>query len=133
MGEYLDLEITQLEGLNLRQLRICWSSNLDEKLPPCRSVDTLRHILACKLQEKSRRGISTDTRRQLRKIARSFSQNPDHKLRTGHHLKPGTILMREWKGVSHQVRMLEEGFEYKDTLFSSLSEVVRWITGTRCS
>jgi len=133
MGEYLDLKITQLEGLNLRQLRICWSSHLNDELPSCRSIDTLRRILACKLQEKSYGGLSPDTRNQLRKIARSFSQNTDHKLLAGHRLKPGTVLTREWKGVSHQVRVLEDGFEYNATLFASLSEVARWITGTRWS
>ncbi len=49
------------------------------------------------------------------------------------HIKPGTILTREWQGVLHQVRVLEDAFEHKDERFSSLSEVARRITGSRWS
>ena len=46
-------------------------------------------------------------------------------------LLPGTRLVRDWKGVSHQVTVLTDGFEYQGLRFSSLSAIARAITDTR--
>ena len=47
--------------------------------------------------------------------------------------RPGTVLVREWHGVGHQVRVLEEGVLYLGERYRSLSAVARLITGTRWS
>jgi hypothetical protein len=43
----------------------------------------------------------------------------------------GTRLVREWKGVEHQVTVLPDGFEYLGHPHKSLSSIARAITGTR--
>jgi hypothetical protein len=43
---------------------------------------------------------------------------------------PGTILVREYKGCSVQVRVLEQGFEYAGQTWRSLSAVAKAVTGT---
>lgn len=43
---------------------------------------------------------------------------------------PGTILTREYKGQTVQVRVLANGFEYAGEVFRSLSAVAKAITGT---
>ena len=45
----------------------------------------------------------------------------------------GTILTRPYKGTSVQVRVLEHGFVYEGTIYSSLSAVAKAITGSHCS
>jgi len=129
----LETEIARLGGLNLRQLRQSWESNLCGEPPPCRSAEILRRILACKLQEKVHGALSPAARKKLRKIAGSDSRIPVPELPQGPHLKPGTILTREWQGVLHQVRVLDDGFEYEGKRLASLSEAARRITGTRWS
>ena len=47
--------------------------------------------------------------------------------------KPGTRLLREWRGNTHEVILLEDGVLYDGTHFRSLSEVARTITGARWS
>jgi hypothetical protein len=42
-------------------------------------------------------------------------------------------LSREWRGVTHRVLVLDQGFEHQGTRYGSLSEVARAITGTRWS
>jgi len=133
MPNTLDTEITQLKELNLRQLRRLWDSRLNENPPLCRSVDILRRILACKLQEKAQGGLTPATQKKLRKIAGSASLNPVPKLPLRARLKPGTVLTREWEGTLHQVQVLEDGFEYEGKRLTSLSEAARMITGTRWS
>jgi hypothetical protein len=46
-------------------------------------------------------------------------------------IKPGAILVRQWKGQSHRVTVLEDGFAYQGKPYESLSEIARLITGTR--
>jgi len=45
----------------------------------------------------------------------------------------GTILTRLYKGTTVQVRVLEHGFVYEGTIYSSLSAVAKAITGSHCS
>jgi hypothetical protein len=45
----------------------------------------------------------------------------------------GTILTRPYKGTTVQVRVLEHGFVYEGTIYSSLSAVAKAITGSHCS
>ncbi len=53
--------------------------------------------------------------------------------RSGPTLAPGTRLLREWQGATHEVLVLPRGFEYQGKTFSSLSAVARAITGTAWS
>ncbi len=48
-------------------------------------------------------------------------------------VKPGAVLVREWRGASHHVSVLENGFSFRGKHYRSLSEVAREITGTRWS
>ena len=48
-------------------------------------------------------------------------------------LSPGTRLLRDWQGSTHQVTVLDSGFEYAGKRFKSLSAVARTITGTAWS
>ncbi len=43
----------------------------------------------------------------------------------------GTRLIRDWKGVEHQVTVRNADFEYQGRPYKSLSAVARTITGTR--
>ena len=46
-------------------------------------------------------------------------------------IRPGTLLVREWEGVSHRVMVMAEGFAWNGETYASLSKVARAITGTR--
>jgi hypothetical protein len=42
-------------------------------------------------------------------------------------------LVRDWGGVTHQAKVLEDGVLFRGKRFKSLSEVARVITGSRWS
>jgi len=44
---------------------------------------------------------------------------------------PGTLLVREYKGQSVVVKVLDEGFEYEGRRYKSLSAIAREVTGTK--
>ena len=52
---------------------------------------------------------------------------------TSRIVQSGAVLVREWRGISHQVRVLEEGFSLRGKRYRSLSQVACEITGTRWS
>ncbi len=41
--------------------------------------------------------------------------------------------MRDWGGITHQAKVLEDGILFRSKRYKSLSEVARVITGTRWS
>jgi hypothetical protein len=45
-------------------------------------------------------------------------------------LKPGTILMREWKAQAYRVMVVDEGFALNGKTYDSLSKLAFAITGT---
>jgi hypothetical protein len=45
----------------------------------------------------------------------------------------GTVLIRQWRGVSHRVTVLDSDVVYRGQRYKSLSEVARPITGSRWS
>ena len=44
---------------------------------------------------------------------------------------PGSLLVKDFKGRTIVVKVLDDGFEYDNRRFASLSAVAREITGTR--
>jgi hypothetical protein len=46
---------------------------------------------------------------------------------------PGTIITREYKGQTLQVRVLAKGFEYVGEVYKSLSAVAKAVTGSHCN
>lgn len=44
---------------------------------------------------------------------------------------PGSLLTKEYKGETHVVKVLDDGFEYAGQVFRSLSAVAQQITGTK--
>ena len=46
---------------------------------------------------------------------------------------PGTVITREYKGQTLQVRIMKQGFEFEGETYKSLSAVAKKITGSHCN
>jgi hypothetical protein len=46
---------------------------------------------------------------------------------------PGTVISRDYKGETLQVRVLAKGFEFEGQVYKSLSAVAKAITGSHCN
>ena len=82
--------------------------------------------IAYKMQERALGGLSARTRRLL-------SPEGPAPVRRSRSLRPGTVLVRQWHGVGHQVTILDKGVLYCGEQHHSLSQVARLITGARWS
>jgi hypothetical protein len=122
--------------MNIAQLQAKWRRDLKQAPPPHVRKQLLVPLLAYKLQEQAYGGLKPEVKRRLRELAAGFDRNPR---KTGGQftdsirIKPGTRLIRQWEGKTHQVTVGEAGFEYDGELYKSLSVIARLITGTRWS
>ena len=128
----LEAEIARLDGLGLPELRKLWAERLGI-VPKHQSPDLMRRRLAYELQVRAYGGLSTETRRRLRRLYKAFKENPDYTPLPNYGLKPGTMLTREWKGATYRVGVMDDGFEYKGERYKSLSEIAGLITGSKWS
>ena len=136
MSEILEREIAALPEMNIAQLRVKWRQRLKEAPPSHVRKQLLVPILAYKLQEQEYGALRPEIRRQLEKIAGRYRQDPNAKvepIREPKRIKPGTRLLRQWNGKTHQVLVVEDGFEHEGQRYKSLSMIARKITGTRWS
>ena len=128
----LTAEIARLDGLGLAELRDLWQQRIGSP-PRFASTQVTRLWLAWELQAHARGGYDSITRRRLRQLGNSVGTDAAAKSASSIALKPGTVLTREWGGVTHRVMVLEEGFAWAGQTYRTLSEIATKISGTRWS
>jgi hypothetical protein len=125
--------IAALEALRIEQLRSRWTEAYGRPPPACSHRQFLVRGLAQALQEKALGGLAPALRRRLARLALALERDPKTALSVPPRIKPGTRLIRAWRGERHQVTVLEHGFEYRGERHGSLSAIARAITGGRWS
>ena len=128
----LTAEIALLGDLDLGALRDLWRQRLGSP-PHFASTELTRLWLAWELQAKVRGGYDLATRRRLKQLSKPSKVDGTPTSAALGALKPGTVLTREWGGVTHRVMVLEEGFAWAGQNYRSLSEIATRISGTRWS
>lgn len=90
-------------------------------------------IMAYRIQEREYGGLKPETLAKLRKIAMAIEKNPKAKIVEEAHERVGTRLSRTWHGENYEVTVTAGGFHCNGTVYRSLSEIARAVTGTRWS
>ena len=124
-------ELTKLPGCSIHDLRERWRALFRSEPPPAFGPDLLRRSIAQKLQEDAYGKLSSAAQRELNRIVAALAKNPAARIELPRRIKPGAVLVRDWKGKTHRVTVLEKGFSYEARNYPSLSEIAREITGTR--
>ena len=125
--------LARLPELDLGELRQQWRTLYKAEASPHLSRRLLVRAVAYRMQEVALGGLRPGQQRQLRQIAQQFKQTGQATIRARPELKPGTRLMREWQGRTYDVLVLDDGFSWQNTRYSSLSAIARKITGTAWS
>ena len=131
--EGLSAEIENLGNLGRERLDQAWRDLFESDRPRRVCGDLLIKALGYRLQEKASGGLKTSTRRLLERWGRNGSERGPLAEPARTRLKAGTVLVREWHGVTHRVTVLDDGFDFDGERFRSLSEIARKITGVRWS
>lgn len=120
-----------LESMSLAELRAAWTERLGVEPPKLRTRALLALALAHRLQIRAHGDLPGPAKRKMAELARRFTEDRRYTPTPGTVLKPGSALIKEWRGVRHEVWVLEQGFSYRGQRFGSLSEVAQKITGTK--
>jgi hypothetical protein len=123
------VEIGALMDKGVDALRETWFQRFRSPAPPIQSADILRRLFAWRLQVEAFGDLDLETATSLKRNRSAVARGKA----PGTRLRAGTILVREWRGVTHRVLVLDEGFEHEGKRYRSLSEAARAISGTRWS
>jgi hypothetical protein len=126
----IEAELERLQSMPIVELRALWRAKFKSDLPKAFGPDLLRRSIAYKIQEDAYGGLDRATARLLKGLMAQLAKS-NGRIVLPRRIKPGAILVRHWKGQSHRVTVLEDGFDYQGKPYESLSEIARLITGTR--
>lgn len=125
-------QIAQLPRLSMENLWVLWDEFFDRR-PGHHQRTYIESRIAYKLQERAFGGLPTALRRRLEKIGET-GEVPNQKRRTESQIAPGTVMVREYNGLTYRVMVLDDGrFELDGHPYKSLSAVARAITGSTYS
>lgn len=119
-----------LATLSPARLRAEWRRlHRGKALPEGITPSQLARSVAWRLQEKAFGGLPSDRLRELDRLARQLSTEGDIDIGARPTLKPGTRVVRRWHDKVYCVTVLEDGFEFEQRRYSSLTQIAREITG----
>jgi hypothetical protein len=130
-NEAVATELAALPNLSRDALKTRWSE-LYGAPPPSLGRAILVHGIAYRIQEEVYGGLDPATRAHLDRAARELARGREPSCAPA-AIQPGTRLYREWRGVVHEVVVLDRGVQYREKTWPSLSSVAREITGARWS
>jgi Protein of unknown function (DUF2924) len=131
-----DQILTQLDSLarmSKDDLSGLWRRLFQTAVPERLRRPLMVRILAYRIQERSFGGLSPRARQRLRQMARALEKDSEAQISSAPAFKPETRLIRQWQDETHVVTIKPKGYEYQGSLYRSLSEIARLITGTRWS
>ncbi|GJD97886.1 DUF2924 domain-containing protein [Methylobacterium iners] len=126
----LSADLARLAMLDPAGLQRRWRMVFGRSAPEHLSRALMHRVLAYRLQVDRHGDLSPATTRLLDRLRPDSPAEvlppPDQP-----GTKPGTLLVREWKGELHRVMVLDPGFAWQGTTYDSLSRVAQAITGTK--
>lgn len=129
----IEVELAPLRDMNAPDLRKEWARLYRSHPPRKLSRDLLQLGVAWKLQERAFGGHSALTKRQIAELRQAMEAKADLTKARTVRLRPGARLIREWNGETHEVLVVEEGFQWRGKTWRSLSVIAREMTGTHWS
>jgi hypothetical protein len=115
------------------ELRERWRNLYGTEPPGKIHRSLLIPALAYRMQENALGALKPSILRHLVRVARNAADGLQALRYPSLSPKPGTVLVRDWGGVTHQVKVLEYGLLFRGKRYNSLSEVACVITGSRWS
>ena len=129
----LTQRIEALTSTPVAALRAEWERLHGHAPPAGLGRSLLTRGIAYRWQERVHGALTSATVRELARLAKQLERSGELNVERQLSLKTGTRLVREWHGRTVNVMVVEDGFEYEQRRFASLTHVARHITGTNWS
>jgi hypothetical protein len=111
--EAMASEIASLSKLGTDELRERWKAMFGKAPSHDITRSFVTRAIAYRLQEKAFGGLKPSTRRLLADFAHNGADGSAVAAAPSRIVQPGAMLVREWRGISHQVSVLEKGFRLR--------------------
>jgi hypothetical protein len=131
-------QLAALQKMSLPELREKWLDLYGAEPPEYRST-FFRKRLAYRIQELFYGGLSEEAQEKLAETAKNdpatvlAKGGVKKKFNPAWDIRPGTRLIREWRGRDYEVLATEKGFEFNGRSYRSLTAIANEITGTKWS
>lgn len=122
-----------LRVLKLEELRQAWRTRFGDRPPLFRSRDLLLRAFVHRLEIAEHRDCKPPLKKRLTDLSERFAVDPDFDPEPRIAPSVGSALVRDWNGVRHIVLVTNNGFQYLDRTYSSLTQVAKAISGTHQS
>lgn len=126
----VEAELDLLATAPIVELRKRYREVLRADPPKAFGPDLLRRSIAHRIQEKAYGGLSGPAKRLLDQLVKAMAAKPNGKLELPRRIKPGSELVRTWKGKTYRVVVRPDGFAYDGKTYAGLSEIASLIAGT---
>jgi hypothetical protein len=97
----VEAELDRLPAMPIVDLRKRYRELFRTEPPKAFGRDLLRRTIAHRIQEKAYGGLSALTRRMLDQLVKTAMAKPNGRLELRRRIKPGSELVRTWKGKSY--------------------------------
>lgn len=131
-SQHLEQRVAQISDLNAEALQERWKAVFRTVPSPNLSRSFMIRALAYRIQENACGALKPSARRTLDRVAEGQSSLEPPRASTG-RATPGTVLIRQWRGVTHRVIVMDNDVAYHGRRYKSLSAIARLITGTHWS
>lgn len=126
----VEAELDRLPTAPIVELRKRYREVLRSDPPKAFGPDLLRRSIAHRIQEKAYGGLSGPTKRLLDQLVKAIAAKPNGRLEVPRRIKPGSELVRTWKGKTYRVVVRPDGFAYDGKIYAGLSEIASLIAGS---
>jgi len=137
-------KIMELKDKSLLELKAIYKEVYRSETAPSSNKVYLWRKIAYKLQEIEHGGISAEAQGKIEEFIQKYDPVNNKALRPGVSSDnkgkksklsrdkrlpiPGTIITKEYKGTSLEVKVLEKGFEYNNKQYKSLTAIAKEVT-----
>ena len=134
MNDSTVARVAALRTAPVQDLKSMWREFFGQDAPPF-NRRFLEARLAYRIQELALGGLKRETVKRLERLGEQLDGGKTAVRRRRVDGRPlaGTRLLREWEGVTHEVLVGVDYFEYQGRRYASLSRVATVITGTQCN
>lgn len=130
----IDEQLAGLTMMSPARLRAEWRRlHRGQALPEGLTPSQLGRAIAWRLQEKAFVGLPPARMRELDRLAVQLVAGSEIEVTGVRSLKPGSRLVRHWHDRVYSVSALDQGFEFEERHYSSLTHIARQITGAAWS
>ncbi len=140
MKEYILSRILALKTPSLPELQKEYSALYDRKKAHSSNKTYLWQKITYRIQELEYGGLPEETRNKVKELAKEYDPINNKALRPNaakipslsrdQRLPiPGTVIIKEYKGITVEVKVLEKSFEYNGKVYKSLTSIAKEITG----